>query len=90
MNSYKLREVGQLSYTRCREIFKDALNEVGVDPKRYGLHSLRSGGATAAASVGVPDRLFKKHGRWRSEGAKDGYIQESLKNKLSVTSNLGI
>ena len=44
-NSYKLYGV-KLSYTRCREIFKECLKEVGVDYKLYGLHSLRSGGAT--------------------------------------------
>jgi len=28
----------------------------------FGLHSLRSGGATAACNFGVPDRLLKRHG----------------------------
>ena len=28
------------------------------------------GGASTAANAGVPDRLFKKHGRWKSENAK--------------------
>ena len=54
------------------------------------MHSLRSGGATAAATSGVSDRLFKKHGRWKSDNAKDGYVQENLKSKLSVSKNLGI
>ena len=30
---------GKLSYTRRREIFKDALKDVGYDPKDYVLHS---------------------------------------------------
>ena len=64
----------KLSYTRCLDLFKEALRSVGLDPKNFGLHSLRAGGASAAANIGVPDRLFKKHGRWRSETAKDGYI----------------
>lgn len=42
----------------------------------YGLHSFRSGGATAAALSGVPDRVFKKHGRWKSDMAKDRYVRE--------------
>lgn len=54
------------------------------------MHSLRSGGATAAASNGITDRLFKKHGRWKSEKAKDGYVQENLLEKLSVSKKLGI
>ena len=40
-----------LSYSRCRELFLDALKEIGVqEPKAYGLHSLRSGGASHLAS----------------------------------------
>ena len=32
--------------------------------EQFGIHSLRAGGATtAAASSGVPDKLFKHHGR---------------------------
>ena len=40
--------------------------------------------------VGVPDRLFKRHGRWASESAKDGYVQDSLSSRLSVPKALGI
>ena len=86
---YRLRD-GQLSYTRCLEIFKEALADIGINPKSFGLHSLRAGGATAAANYGVPDRLFKKHGRWRSETAKDGYVKDSIQNRLSVSLNLGL
>ena len=52
-------------------------SQLGFDPKLSGLHSLRAGRATAAANAGVPDRLFKRHGRWKSESAKDGYIKDS-------------
>lgn len=72
---------GKLSYTRCREMLIEALTAVGVDPRPFGFHSLRSGGATAAANRGVPDRLFKKQGRWRSETAKDGYVKDSLESR---------
>ena len=34
-----------------------ALHDIGLDRKDFGVHSLRSGGATAAANRGVPDRL---------------------------------
>ena len=33
----------------------------------FGLQSLRAGSATAAANNGVPDRLFKRHGYWKSD-----------------------
>ena len=54
------------------------------------MHSLRAGGAMAAANAGVPDRLFKRHSRWRSESAKDGYVKDSVEKPLSVSKNLGI
>ena len=84
-NGVKLHTQGGLSYTRMRELLLGKLAHVVLDPKNYGLHSLRAGGATAAANAGVPDRLFKRHGRWRSENAKDGYVKDSLTSRLSVT-----
>ena len=38
-NEYKLYG-GKLSFTRCREIFKDCLKELVLDHKMYGLHTL--------------------------------------------------
>lgn len=88
-NTYKLRK-GPLSYTTAREILLKALKDLGLDTKHFGLHSLRSGGATAAASAQIEDRLFKKHGRWKTDKAKDGYVKENITQRLLVTKNLGI
>ena len=60
------------------------------DISRIGTHSLRSGGAKTAARAGVPDRLFQCHGRWRSENVKDGYVEDSLQERLRVAKSLGI
>ena len=68
----------------------NAVEEIGLDRKAFGTHSLRRGGATSAARAGVDDRLFKKHGRWKSENAKDGYVSEDLTARLSVSQSLGI
>ena len=62
----------------------------GLPRNKFGLHSLRSGGATSAANTVVKDRLFKKHGRWKSEKAKDGYIKHNIRELLHVSANLGI
>ena len=56
------RASGSISYARLRELFKMKLQELGYNPANYGLHSLRAGGATAAANSWVPDRLFKGMG----------------------------
>lgn len=39
-----------------------------------GIHSFRSGGVTVAAGSDVDERCLKRHGRWVSDSAKDGYI----------------
>ena len=79
-----------LTYSRIREIIKEKMEPIVGDIKNYSVHSLRSGGATAAANAGVKDRLFKRHGRWLSERAKDGYIEDDLKERLLVSQSLGL
>lgn len=44
-----------------------ALSAEGYPPELFGLHSLRSGGATTASVGGVPERLIKIQGRWVSD-----------------------
>ena len=62
-NGQKLRKINKaLRYTIVRSNVLDLLANIGLDPKKLGLHSLQSGSASAAASLGVNDRLFKKHG----------------------------
>lgn len=78
-----------LSYTGAKEAVLKRLNIVS-EGKNYGLHSLRAGGASTAANNGVNDRCFKRHGRWRSESCKDGYVADSIEKRLKVTQNLGI
>ena len=86
----KLKASGPLSYTTVREFFRKKLVDLGHSPDGFGLHSLRAGGASAAAQAGIPDRPIKQHGRWSSESAKDGYVEDSKENCLSVSKNIGI
>ena len=78
-----------ISYTRAREIFLEKLQS--VEPKgNFGLHSLRSGGASAAAENMVDERLISKHGRWSSDKARNSYIKDSVSKKLKISQQLGI
>ena len=87
----RLRPSGSLSYTRMREIVRDKLRNLGYDHKLFGLHSFRAGGATAAANApGISERHFKRHGRWKSDSAKDGYVEDSESSRLMVSKSLGI
>ncbi len=88
-NRYNLGSTNShLSYSTMRDLLIKTLKSIKIDPKKFGLHSFRKGGATTAANRGVPDRLFKNHGRWKSENAKDGYVHDSVKKKLSVSKSL--
>jgi hypothetical protein len=80
----------QPHYSTVLGWFKEAASVLGLDPDKYGTHCIRRGGATGAAAFEVPDRLFKEHGGWRSERAKDGYVVSRLQARLSVTQNLGL
>ena len=90
-SGYKVRSPSnKISYSRMRELIVGAFSPYLEDSTCIGTHSLRSGGTSAAARAGISDRLFKRHGRWRSENAKDGYVQDSLVDRLSVSRSLGI
>ena len=52
----RLHNAGGLSYSRLRELLLDKIEKLGFDPALFGMHSLRAGGATAAANAGVQDR----------------------------------
>ena len=86
----RIRDSGQLSHSRLSELLREKLDKLGFVAVEISPHSLRAGGATAAAEAGVPDRLFQRHGRWRSEKAKDGYVKDSLEKRLSVSKKLGL
>ena len=79
-----------MSYSQVRELVLSQFKEIQLDVRKYGLHSLRAGGATAAANRGVPNKLFKRHGRWKSETTKDRYVQDSMSSRLSVSRSLGL
>ena len=82
-----------LSYSTIRKHFLTYLKPGLPSDQQlssYSLHSLRSGGATTATNNGVDIRLVGKHGRWKSTTARDTYIKDSKKARLSVTEKLGI
>jgi hypothetical protein len=79
-----------MSYTNLRDEFRLAFMPHVSDISKYCLHSLRAGGASAAVNNGIKDRMFKRHGRWTSESAKDGYVKDNLRERLSVSLSLGL
>ena len=90
-SSYKLIQKNKpISHTTFRDQLTKSLQNVVPDPSVYGTHSFRSGGASKAANSGVSDRLFQRHGRWKSVAAKNCYIKDDISSRLSVSKSLGL
>ena len=79
----------RMTYSAARERLKEMLSAIGLDSSVYCLHSLRSGGTTAALrSPGVPVRLVQRHGGWKRIESMEGYVEETLENLLQVSRQL--
>lgn len=79
-----------LTYSKARKQFLEMLQSINVNSKLYGLHSLRSGGASRAAALGISGRLISRHGAWRTSSARNRYIRETLYSRLHITRRLGL
>jgi len=67
---FRLRGVGgtaALTVDKIRKEIKQLMAMLGLDPARFGAHSLRIGGATAAAAADVPPSVIRCCGRWNSD-----------------------
>ena len=53
-----------------RRLVKWLMASIGLDPARFGAHSLRIGGATAALAAGVAPAQIRLLGRWSSDVAE--------------------
>ena len=74
-----------ITCTSVREYVLSAMKKLGLSSEDYGLYSMRSGGCTVATYLGVKERFIKKHGRWKSDRVRDGYIHPTLNELLLVS-----
>lgn len=79
-----------LSGWAVNELVKRYADRIGLDPARYGSHSLRAGFATEAAGHGATDRQIMRQGRWAQVSTVHGYI--ALANPLddNAVTKLGL
>jgi hypothetical protein len=74
----------QLSDHTPYHTVKRLLVKIGMSSTGYGSHSLRRGGATAAARAKVQMHVVKRHGRWASD-AVYLYIVDSIEEQLGLS-----
>lgn len=70
-----------LSYTRSPKCLVNRLEKV-TSSLNIGLYFNRADGATSASNTSVSNRCWKRHGKWRSENAKDAYVADFLNSRL--------
>jgi len=71
-------------------VVKRRCKAAGIDPAQVAGHSLRRGFATAAARAKKPDRMIKRHGRWKSTAMLDRYIADGTRWEDNATIGLGL
>ncbi len=71
-------------------VVKRRCKAVGIDPSEVAGHSLRRGFATAAARAKKPDRMIKRHGRWKSTAMLDRYIEDGSQWDENASVGIGL
>jgi hypothetical protein len=71
-----------ISYPTFLKRLREWCVHTGSDPLDIGTHSLRRGLSSDWTLQGIPDRLRREHGRWRSDTVADGYIDASINIQL--------
>ncbi|MBW3614001.1 MAG: site-specific integrase [Actinobacteria bacterium] len=66
---------GALAPVAINRLVKSYAARIGLDPARYGAHSLRAGLATSAADAGVAERAIMNQTGHRSLSVMRGYIR---------------
>ena len=73
----QLEKISRVTYTKVRKLLRLLAERHGFDPKMFGTHSFRIGGATALASGNVNIDMIQRLGGWKSNITPMQYTQPS-------------
>ena len=79
-----------ISYSTLRQEFREHLGPFAVDIKKFGLHSIKSGGASNPALRRVDSELLDRHVGWKSSKTKHRYVKYRANDILKVTEAIGL
>jgi hypothetical protein len=79
---------GALRVSQVRGVVKALMASLGLDPRRFGAHSLRIGGATAGLAGKLSEQILRAAGRWSSDAA-ELYARASKEAMMSVALIVG-
>lgn len=58
------------------------------NPNEYTGHSFRRTSATLLADAGANITTLKRHGGWRSDKVAEGYVEQSINNKIDINNQI--
>ena len=64
-----------IPYQELLTTLKEWSSAIGLNPNDIGTHSLRRGGRSEDAELGLPDSLVMKNGRWKSKASASLYLE---------------
>lgn len=88
-NSVVLRK-GPVSYSNMLKLFREALDAIGIDGKKYSLHSIRIGSVSEAANKNVDRSALARHTRWKNVEMINVYHKMSLHKRREAPASLNI
>ena len=77
-----------LRVAQVRAVVKVLMGGLGLDPRRFGAHSLRIGGASAGLAGKLEEQTLRAAGRWQSDAA-DLYIRASKEAMMNIAIVIG-
>lgn len=82
--------LGRLTPQSIRLIVKNCCEKVGLDPDKYGAHSLRSGFCSTAAKVGKAEHQIMKQTRHKRSDSLQRYIKKANLFDDNAASGIGL
>ena len=73
----------KLSYDVFRDVVKKSVSDLGYDPKDFGTHSCRSGGATTLAPF-ISEYELLISGRWADPRSIGSYVEISQERRIEI------
>ncbi|XP_064602382.1 uncharacterized protein LOC135468177 [Liolophura sinensis] len=80
---FQLGSGAPVTYKHFCSTLHSALKFNVLDTKQYKGHSFRIGAATRAASMGIPETVIRKLGRWKSDALKQ-YIRINVFSQIKI------
>ena len=77
----------KLSYDVFRNVVKQSVSVLGYDPKDFGTHSCRSGGATDLAPF-ISEYELLISGRWADPRSIGSYVEISQERRIEINKSL--